>query len=284
MNKSYKSYLFVPANQDKFIDKAHLRSADIVVLDLEDSILQESKASARIGLLSAIDRLKDKKQKVAVRINNDLGNLAEDLKSIDYKKVDTILYPKAESGDVISFISEYVTELESDQCADLHSTSIVPMIETCKGVMNMQEVANASSRVSAIALGSEDLSCELGVPPSTESLISVCQKMALVAGEAGISALGFPGSIAEFSDIDKLKYLLTLSKNIGFNGALCIHPAQVLEVNKVFTYSDEQKDWAKRVVESMDAAIKDGKGACKLDGKMIDPPVVALARKIMDQV
>lgn len=283
MKDNFKSYLFIPANNNTFISKAHLRGADVVILDLEDSILPESKPEARLALSSSIEALKARGQKVAVRINNDLGNLSEDLKSIHFNNVEAIFYPKAESAPVIAFIGDYISELESAQGTERESTVLIPMIETCKGVANMRSIAQASSRVSAIALGSEDLCFELGVPPTTDSLLSVCRNMALVAGEAGISALGFPGSIAEFSDLKTLNARLTLAKNIGFHGALCVHPAQVEEINKVFTYSAGQKEWANRVIEAMDMAKKKGQGACKLDGKMIDPPVVALARKIIAQ-
>ena len=157
------------------------------------------------------------------------------------------------------------------------------MIETCRGVLNMREIAAATSRIIALALGSEDLSSELGVPPTPESLINVCQQMVLAAGEAGIEALGFPGSIGEFSDREKLSVLLSTAKRLGFSGALCVHPVQVSEVNRVFVFSVEQQRWAERVIAAMETAEQQGQGACKLDGRMIDAPVVTLAHQILAQ-
>jgi len=281
--KTFRSYLFVPANRSDFIAKVHQKGADVVVLDLEDSVLQEFKGSAREQLLDSMKLLKKQKQSIAIRINSDLENLSADLASIDLCQVDSLLLPKAEDASVINFIATYLAQIEERQNIVIGSTSLIPMIETCRGVFNMREIANSTPRVIALALGSEDLSRELGVPPTQESLINVCQRMVLVTGEAGIAALGFPGSIGEFGDRFKLSEQLTIAKNIGFSGALCIHPVQVNEANLIFVFSREQQQWASQVIAAMAEADLQGLGVCKLDGRMIDAPVLALAHQIISQ-
>jgi citrate lyase subunit beta/citryl-CoA lyase len=278
-----RSYLFVPANRSDFIAKAHLKGADVIVLDLEDSVPQNLKAEVRKELSSAIQYLKEQHQVIAVRINSDLENLSADLAAVDLALVDCLLLPKAEDASVINFITAYLAQLEERQNCVIGSTYLVPMIETCRGVLNMREIANATPRIIALALGSEDLASELGVPPTTESLINVCQQMVLAAGEAGIAALGFPGSIGEFGNREKLSQLLSNAKGLGFSGALCVHPVQVCEANLVFVFSEEQQEWAARVIDAMDTAEQKGQGVCEIDGRMIDAPVVALAHKILAQ-
>jgi citrate lyase subunit beta/citryl-CoA lyase len=278
-----KSYLFVPANRPDFIAKAHLRGADVIVLDLEDSIPMAQKSFAREQLFTAIAQLKKQDQVIAIRINSELEDICADLAAIDLSQVDCLLLPKAEDASVINFIVTYLTQLEQRQNCVQGSTYLIPMIETCRGVFNMREIAQSTPRVIALALGSEDLSSELGVPPSPESLINVCQQMVLAAGEADIAVLGFPGSIAEFRDRNKLSEQFSMAKILGFSGVLCVHPVQVIEANLVFSPSLEQQEWAKQVIAAMAAAEKQGLGACKLDGRMIDAPVVALAHQIIAQ-
>lgn len=278
-----RSYLFVPANRPDFIAKVHLKGADTVILDLEDSVPQNQKQSARKQLDTSILALTAQQQTVAVRINADLENLCADLAAIDLSRVKCLLLPMTEDASVITFIEKHLTQLEQRQGCIEGSTSLVVMIESCRAVLNMREIAHATPRIVALALGSEDLSNELGVRPSQDSLMGVCQQMVLAAKEVGISVLGYPGSIGEFSDIEKLNHMLSTARNMGFNGALCIHPAQVEVVNKIFSYSDEQLLWASRVITALENAELKGLGTCKLDGRMLDAPVANLARQMLAQ-
>ena len=280
-DKVSRSYLFIPVNRADFIAKAHLKNADVVILDLEDSIPYEQKESSRKLVNSAIEVLKDNNQQVAVRVNSTLEHLAADLSAIDLTKINSIVLPKAEDAAVIRFIEAYLKKLENKQGEATHSTALIPMIETCRGVLNMREIANASSRIIALALGSEDLANELGVQPTPENLVDTCRQMVLAAGEVDIKALGFPGSIAEFYDKDQLSLQFKLAKDLGFSGSFCVHPTQVNLANTILNYSDEQMAWAAKVIAAMDNAKQKGLGICQVDGHMIDEPVLMRAKKMM---
>ncbi|OMH38883.1 CoA ester lyase [Motiliproteus sp. MSK22-1] len=282
LNKA-RSYLFVPANRPDFIAKAADKNADVIVLDLEDSVPDQAKAEARNQLPTSITQLKTQDQRVAVRINSELEHLTNDLNCLELVQLDSVLLPKVESAGVISLIDSHLSKLEEEQNMAAGSTRLIAMIESSKGVLNAREIAASSPRISSLALGSEDLCAELGVPPTNQSLLGVCQQLVLAAAESSISALGFPGSIGEFSHSEKLDTDLSTAKAMGFHGALCIHPLQVAAVNRIFTYSGEQRRWAKRAIEAMDEATRLGYGACQLDGKMLDAPVIALARQILAQ-
>ncbi|OZG72714.1 hypothetical protein BTA51_14405 [Hahella sp. CCB-MM4] len=280
---SAKSYLFVPANRQDFIRKAVNVAADVIIIDLEDSVPMAAKAEARGGILETAQRLFSEGKRVAVRVNNDLGNLAADLQSLPLSILHSILLPKAQNAGIIQMIDQYLVDLELQQSWGIGSTSLIPMIESCTGVLNLRSIAKSSPRVRALALGSEDLAADLGVPAVPESLLATCQHMALVAGEARLDALGFPGSIGEFNDLDQLGRNLMQAKSLGFGGALCIHPTQVPIVNQAFAYPLEQQVWARRVIDAMAVAQSHGQGTAKLDGRMLDAPVVALANRILGQ-
>ncbi len=278
-----RSYLFVPVNRPDFIAKVHLKGADIIVLDLEDSIPSDQKQAARKQIASAVSQLNKQQQTIAVRINADLENLCADLAVLDFNAIKCIVLPKTEDAGVILYIEKFLDQLERRQGCAEKGTSMIAMIETCRGVYNMRKIANATPRIIALALGSEDLASELGVEPTPTSLTGVCQQMVLAAKEASIAALGFPGSIGEFSDIEKLDKMLIIAKDLGFSGTLCIHPTQVALVNKRFSFSEEQKQWARRVIAAMQQADNNGFGTCKLDGRMLDVPVATFARQILAQ-
>lgn len=276
-----RSLLFIPADNDKFVAKAHQRGADIIILDLEDSIPLEQKASARQTINSALQQLKAVNQAVAVRINGDPSSRTQDLQAIDLSSVSLLLLPKVEQTVEIEQVDQLLSELEQQQSIANGQTQLVVMLESATGVLNAAALAKASSRVLALAIGSEDLSAELGCEPTTNALLYSCQQMKLASAAANIQAWGFPGSISEYSDLDKLEAQLNLARELGFSAALCIHPAQIALVNQVFSYTDEQRAWAQRVVNAMADAEKQGRGVCRVDGRMVDAPVVARARRIL---
>ena len=146
----------------------------------------------------------------------------------------------------------------------------------------MRDIAHSSHRLSAIALGQEDFSAEMGmVEPEGMSLLSYYQTVQVAAREAGILPIGYPGSIAEFTDLELFKSNALAARKLGFDGGACIHPKQVPILNEAFTPTDEEIDRSERMVAAYDAAMAAGDGAVAFEGKMIDVPVVARAERIL---
>ena len=177
--KTARSYLFVPANRPDFIAKASEKGADIIVLDLEDSVPSPSKPRARQQLLASVAQLEARGQWVAVRINAELEHLRDDLDALDLKKVAAVLLPKVEDAGFIRLVDSYLEHLECQQEVPSRGLPLIAMIETCRGALNAREIATSSPRICALALGSEDLSAQLGVPPTAQSLTGICQQLVL---------------------------------------------------------------------------------------------------------
>lgn len=163
-----------------------------------------------------------------------------------------------------------------------HTNRQTILIETPKGYSNVRAIAHSTPRLAALALGQEDFSAEMGmVEPEGLSLLSFYQSVQVAAREAGVMPVGYPGSIAEFTDLDLFRSNVVLARRLGFDGGACIHPKQVPILNEAFTPSDTEIARAEAMVAAYDAAMEAGDGAVAFEGKMIDVPVVARASRIL---
>ena len=278
----WRSMLYVPATSEKFIEKAHERGADAVKIDLEDAVAIAEKPRARILVRSAAKMVARGGADVLVRINRPLRMAVDDLEASVWPEVHGLVLPKVESADHIGFLAEIITELENERDMQQGHIKLMALIETPRGYSNVREIAHSSERLSAIALGQEDFSAEMGmVEPEGMSLLSYYQTVQVAAREAGILPIGYPGSIAEFTDLELFKSNALIARRLGFDGGACIHPKQVPILNDAFTPTDEEIDRSERMVAAYDAAMAAGDGAVAFEGKMIDVPVVARAERIL---
>ena len=273
-----RSLLFVPADAKRFIAKAGLRGADIVVLDLEDGVAPASKATARAELMVAADQLRNMKASVYVRVNNIPDLLGEDVKAAVSSGADGVVMPKVEQPQQLLQLDDLISHAELLAGRSAGSVRVIALIETPIGVCRAFDIAQSSSRLTAMCLGSEDFATAMGVEPSPESLAWPAQAVAVAAVAAGLQPLGIAGSVANFSDIDAYRELIVRSKQLGMRGATCIHPAQVEVLNQVFGGSDGEVAAAERLVAAFEAGLREGKGAIALDGQMIDEPVANRAK------
>lgn len=278
----WRSMLYVPATSEKFIEKAHERGADAIKIDLEDAVALAEKARARTLVRSAAKTVARGGADVLVRVNRPLRMAVDDLEASVWPEVHGLVLPKVESADHIGFLAEIITELEDERDMQRGHIKLMALIETPRGYSNVRDIAHSSERLSAIALGQEDFSAEMGmVEPEGMSLLSYYQTVQVAAREAGILPIGYPGSIAEFTDLELFKSNALLARKLGFDGGACIHPKQVPILNEAFTPTDEEIDRSERMVAAYDAAMAAGDGAVAFEGKMIDVPVVARAERIL---
>ena len=278
----WRSMLYVPATSEKFIEKAHERGADAIKIDLEDAVALAEKARARTLVRSAAKTVARGGADVLVRINRPLRMAVDDLEASVWPEVHGLVLPKVESADHIGFLEEIITELEDERDMQRGHIKLMALIETPRGYSNVRDIAHSSERLSAIALGQEDFSAEMGmVEPEGMSLLSYYQAVQVAAREAGILPIGYPGSIAEFTDLELFKSNALIARKLGFDGGACIHPKQVPILNEAFTPTDEEIDRSERMVAAYDAAMAAGDGAVAFEGKMIDVPVVARAERIL---
>ncbi|ACL69226.1 HpcH/HpaI aldolase/citrate lyase family protein [Halothermothrix orenii] len=284
-NKLRRSMLYIPANNPGMIQDAFIYGADAILFDLEDSITLTEKDAARYLLCNALQELDFGQAEIVVRINplnTEYGR--NDLEVIVPAKPDAIRVPKVETGEQIKKIDSLLGKLERKAGITRGSIEIMAMIETARGVLNAREIAKASPRITALNLGAEDLTADLGVRRSDEGieLLYARSQIIYAAAENGIDIIDTVYSDVE--NITGLKEEAIMSKRLGFTGKSVIHPKQIEIVNSVFTPSTEEIKEAEKIVKRALEAEKRGFGVVTVDGKMVDIPVIERAKKLLDRV
>lgn len=277
----WRSLLFVPAHVPRFVETAHERGADGVILDLEDAVPQNQKGGARRRLSQSVAKVGRKGASVLVRVNHGLRALAADLDAAVMAGVDALVLPKTDSAEWVSEIANAVSELERERNLAPGGIRFLAQIETPGALQRLAAIASAHPRMVAMALGPEDFSAAVGGSPEFDLLLVPNLSVLFAARAAGLLPLGFVGSIGEFSDPDKLREAAAHARRLGFAGALAIHPKQVAIFNEAFSPSAQELEWARRVLAAEDDAATRGQSAFSLNGKMIDPPVVRRAHEIL---
>jgi len=275
----WRSLLYVPVNQERFVAKAHTRGADALILDLEDSIAPSEKAGARTLVPDAAARVGQAGADVLVRINAPWDLARDDLKASICAAVGGLVLPKVEDAAHVRHLADRVSALEAAQGRTDGATVFFVLVETPQGVLRMEEIAAAHPRVVAISVGCEDLSAAMGTEP--DALIYPNMHCLVCARAAGILPMGFIGTIADYKDLDAFRGMVERSRGLGFEGAAAIHPAQVAVLNQVHTPDAADADRARAMVAAYEAAYAQGVGAVEFEGRMIDVPVVERARNVV---
>ena len=277
----WRTALFIPVHLEKFVAKAHTRGADAYILDLEDSVPLEQKAQARECVIPAAKTVSQGGAAALVRINLDERFAMDDVVASVSEYVQAIVVPKVESALQLQNFSARITELEKERNIPIGHTAIIAMIESVDALPVLDEIAKADPRVVAMTLGSEDFSATAGMQPLPQTLLLPNQMLAFACRRAGIMPLGFPGSIADYSDIDAFTDTVKFAKQLGFVGAFCIHPKQVEVINVVLTPSADEVEHAQGLLAAFEEGLAAGKGAVEYKGKMIDLPVVERAKELL---
>ncbi|MER8977193.1 CoA ester lyase [Mesorhizobium sp. M0800] len=277
----WRSLLFVPAHAPRFVETAHERGADGLILDLEDSVPQDQKCESRRQLPESVAKVGRKGKWVLVRVNRGLRALAADLDAAVMAGVDALVLPKTDSAEWVLEIANAVSELERERNLPLGRIRFLAQIETPGALQRVAAIASAHPRMVAMALGPEDFSAAVGSAPEFDLLLTPNLSVLFAARAAGLLPLGFIGSIGEFSDTHKLREVAVHARRLGFAGALAIHPTQVTIFNEAFSPSTQEIEWAQGVLAAEEDAATRGLSAFSLNGKMIDPPVVRRAHEIL---
>ena len=266
---SLRSALFVPLADERFLAKAHERGADALLLDLEDSVPPAQKAAARARLPEAARRLASLGATVMVRINSAPGLLAEDLKAAAQSAVAAVFLPKVESPEHVT-AAEYLLAGSAPK--------LVAMLESPAAVLDAVAISRAGTRLAGLAFGSEDYCGALGIASDQAALDWPAQMVATAARARGLAAFGLPGSLSEIADMAAYARLLERAKAMGYTGCTCIHPKQVAVANRIYSPTEAEIAMATEIVGAFEAAVREGRGAFALHGRMIDAPVVDQAR------
>ena len=259
------TYLFVPADRPERYAKAMASGADRVIIDLEDSVLDENKPSGRDAIRDAVIDW----QRVVVRINSqDTPHFADDMALLREIAVPAIMVPKAETADMLALVA--------DQLGG--KRQLLPQVETVRGLFAMPELLQRPE-VTRLVFGHLDFALDLGSGKNDEAMIHARSQIVLHSRFAEKSA-PVDSVTPDFRDAAAAGRDAESARNLGFGGKLLIHPSQVAPVKAVFSPAQEDIDWARRVI----AAVQDAKrGAVAVDGRMVDKPVEEEARRILDR-
>ena len=262
--------------------QAGFYNEDCLVYDLEDSVSSGEKDAARFLVYNAVKYQRPKGKYILIRVNGIYSEyLDEDLEAAVRAQPDAIRIPKVEYASEVEKIDAKITAIEKKAALPLGAIQLWCNIESYLGVLNAREIAKASPRVAAMALGAEDFTASMSAQrtkPGWE-IFYARNAILMACREAGISAQD-----AVFSDINDKEGLqrdLEMTRALGFDGKTCVHPRQIDPVNRCFTPSDKEIRNALRVLDALKAAAEQHTGVCVLDGGMVDKPMELRARSTL---
>lgn len=276
--------MFVPATNEKFVAKAHTRGADMIILDLEDSIPPAEKEAARQALPAAARIIRGHGTEVCVRINRPLELAVPDIATAIMPEVSALMLPKVMGPEHVKLLSEVVAVREAMLGMPVGQTRFICVVETPDALPNLNAIAAASPRVAALGVGAEDLCTELEAVPGADSLYVYAMMTVAAARANGVLPMGSVGKFADFSDLEGYRASLKRSRALGFTLTACIHPAHVPIINEEYGVAPADADRARRLIAAFDDALAQGLGAVAFEGAMIDLPVVERARKLLARV
>ncbi|QDR80009.1 aldolase/citrate lyase family protein [Sporomusa termitida] len=279
--KLRRAMMFMPGNNPSMLQNAGIYGADTVIFDLEDAVAISEKDAARHLVHNAIKYF-NYPCEVAIRINHiQTPYGVDDLKVVLAAKPDLIRLPKAESPRDIEEVDAIISEAESRYSFAPGSINMMAAVETAKGLRNAYEIATASPRMVALAIGGEDFIADLKTTRSKDGkeLFVPRSQLLLAARAAGIDAIDTV--FADINDEETFIAEVNLIKQLGFDGKSVINPRQVRIVHQIFTPTEKEIAQAGRVIAAYNAAIERNSGVINLDGKMIDTPMVLRAERVL---
>lgn len=279
-NRLRRSRLYLPGNEPKFFVNAGLHGPDGVILDLEDSVAPDEKDAARHLVRNALRSVNFYGAERMVRINQ-LPMGLEDLRFVVPHKVNLILIPKVEEADQIIAVEKEVLALKAKHRIE-DDIWFMPIIESAKGAINAFAIASASKFVCSLAIGLEDYTADIGAERTLEGTESFWARMQVVNASKAAGVQAIDSVFSDVGDMDGLVKSTLESKSYGFEGKGCIHPRQIQPIHTAFAPTSAEIEKAKKIVMAFEDAKAKGLAAVSLGSKMIDPPVVKRAERVIE--
>ena len=285
-NHLFRSLMFVPAHNDRLMNSAARSSADVLLLDIEDSVQPASnKQVARDNILRYIADGTFSGRILYPRINDrESGELLKDIYQLTVPGINGFVYPKATCGQDIYFIGKLLETIEYEKKIPVGTFKLIPLIETTGAVVNVYEICRACSRVVAIAFGCEDFVTDLGGEHDAEGISIFNARTQIVTAAKAAGVIPIDTVHIKVHDWEDLEKNLILSKKLGLEGMLVLNPKELPLVHKYYSPSEEEIEWAKEMVRLSDESFKEGRGVAVVNGKFIGPPMLKKAEKILRKV
>ncbi len=281
-DRNRRSRLYLPGDQPKMHLNAGLHRPDGVILDLEDSVHPDEKDAARLVVRNALRCVDFGPAERMVRINQLPLGLA-DLDAVVPEQPDLVLLPKTETADQVREVEARIRDVLATSPTDESPVWLMPILESALGIENAHAIASSSPAVVALTIGLEDYTADLGVRKTVEGEESRYARGRLVnaARAAGVQAID--SVFGDVGDMEGLRSWATRSRGLGFEGMGCIHPRQIRPIHEVFAPSPEEIERALRIVAAFEEARAQGLAVVSLGTRMVDPPVVLRAQRVVAQ-
>src|SRR5918998_2796821 len=295
--KPSRSVLAVPASNLEMAGKALASAADSVFLDLEDAVAPDQKAEARPKVIHALEELDWRGRPTLYRVNaldtpyfyRDLVEVVEEAGD----RLDAVMIPKVQRPEDLHAASTLLFQLETATGLEVGKVKIEGQIESAEGLVNVDGIAGATDRLEALHFGPGDFAATLRMPLKNIGAMDewdevypghrfhyAMQRIVVAARARGLRAVD--GPLADYRDEEGLRESCLIARSLGFDGKWCIHPAQIETVNEVFSPTEREVEWAKKVVAAYEEASAAGSGAISVDGQMIDAASIKMARNTLN--
>lgn len=277
----FRSFLFTPGNHPRRVEKVFAAGADAAILDLEDAVAVSEKAATRASIVAALQRPRDCGGYVRVNAM-DTPFAYGDLAAVVGPGVDGIILPKVNTPWQLQAADWLIGELERKAGLPVGRIDLIPIIETAEGMAALEQIARANTRTRRMAFGAGDFTLDVGMSwtADEQELDHYRARMVLYSRAAGLEP-PLDTVWVRLSDTDGLDASAQRAARIGFQGKMCIHPAQIPVVNARFTPSPEEVARAQRIMAAFDKAEAEGSASIQVDGGFVDYPIVEKARRIL---
>jgi citrate lyase subunit beta/citryl-CoA lyase len=277
-----RSLIFVPGNRANMLERGLGFAADVVMVDLEDSVPPGEKQAACDLAVEWVPKLVAAGKRVMVRVNSlDTGLISRELSAVVSPNLAGISVGKGDTAWDLQQVDQLMAPLEANARIVAGSIKVIPWIETAMAIVHVYEMARASQRIVGIAFGGEDYTNDMGVIRSDfgEECYYARSAVAVAARAAGVA--GLDGPFVGFRDPDGLRTDAGNARQMGYTGKFAIHPAQIDIINETFSPHPDDVAYARRVMAAWEEAEAAGRGSLSIDGRMVDVPVVKRAQNLL---
>ncbi|MCL5026239.1 MAG: CoA ester lyase [Chloroflexi bacterium] len=280
-----RSVMYTPGSNPQLLEKARFFTADVVVVDLEDSVAPAEKLNAREIAKEWIPRVADSGGDVYVRVNGlDTGLLHGDLEAVVQPALNGIVFPKAEGPDDIAYVDKKLTELEMLRGLPVGHTKIQCIVETGKGVWNAYWTGTANYRINSLVFGAVDYTRDMRVTLTKEADEQYFARSQVAVAARGAHVVAIDPPWAFFTDVEGFIKDCDKGRQMGYEGRMLIHPNQIEPSHKHYAPPEDRVALAREQIAAFEEGMRQGKGSVPLKGGMVDYPVYRAARDLMDKV
>jgi citrate lyase beta subunit len=282
LQSARRSLLFVPGDSQRKIEKAAALPADTVILDLEDAVAPLQKQEARHTVTRALANIDFGRKERLIRINPPGTPLfQEDLDVTISARPDGYVLPKVETAGQLQLMEPILAAAEQENSWPTASMRLLALVETARGIMNINAIAQATTRLDALLFGAEDLAADIGAIRTPGGWELFYARSAVITAAAAYKLQAIDMVYVDFHDLEGLEKECNVARQLGYSGKMAIHPHQLEPINRLFSPSPEAIEQALRLVQAYHEQAVAGVGAFSLDGRMVDKPVIQSAHKTL---